>query len=122
MRASASCLSVFGKQGAPEQRARRYLADTARITLYSTRTPFSENEVVVLRGQIQTEKVRDSLASLSARSKPWPVALVLAYSTQGALNTTQAVGRLLVVRTSHARWRDEMPRHARLQASAAAYS
>ena len=53
--------------------------------------PLSENEVVILRGQIQSGKVRDSLASLSARNKPWPVALVLTYSTQGALNTTQAV-------------------------------
>lgn len=53
--------------------------------------PFSENEVVIIRGQMHTKNVRDSLASLSARNKPWPVALVLTYSTQGALNTTQAV-------------------------------
>ena len=50
----------------------------------------SENEVVVLRHHPRGP-VKDGLASLSARNKPWPTALVLAYRTQGALNTTQAV-------------------------------
>ena len=56
----------------------------------------SENEAVVLRHQLRRPPVEVGLASLSARNKPWPVALVLAYRTQGALNTTQAVSAQLL--------------------------